>query len=279
MDKLDLVGLHYSSAKPPNPSWMAWGSERSGALHVDGVEHVGATVPERLAKGPPRVLGIDAPFGVPTGLARALVPLVTNGSQILEHLSVAPSALLDAAWATYATENPGALRLTDALSHGAHSITGTKPPLWRTLRALARVLWSLRDRVSVVPFDALELSPARPMVLEVLPAVTLRLLGLPYALHHATPEALTAAGNTAVTAERLRVVAGLGESVSALGARVELSPHVANACAQDTSGDAIDALIALVAVFLATRGVWSPPPLTGPAATRALVEGWIVRPA
>lgn len=76
----------------------------------------------------------------------------------------------------------------------------------------------------------------------------------------------------------LRVVAGLAAAVSALGARVELSPHVANACAQDTSGDAIDALMALVTVFLATRGVWSPPPLTGPAATRALVEGWIVRP-
>src|SRR5438552_2630420 len=115
MESLELVGLHYSSSKPPNPTWMAWGAERAGALVVDGVEYVGATLAERLSKGVPRVLGIDAPFGVPTELAKRMVGLATTGSQILEHLVVTPPSKLDATWAMFATEHPGALRLTDAI--------------------------------------------------------------------------------------------------------------------------------------------------------------------
>ncbi len=275
MEGIDLAGLRYSSSKPPNPTWMAWGAERGGALAVDGVEYLGATAPERIAKGPPRVLGVDAPFGVPLGLARRLVPLVTNGSQVLEHLVVTPATQLDAAWAAWAAEHPGALRLTDAITHGAPSITATRPPSWRTLRGLAQILWSMRDRVAVVPFDSLEVSPSRANVLEVLPGATLRLLGLPYLTRHGGDAHANA---TAVTEERLHCVTHLADAAVALGVKVQLPVHVANACAQDAGGDAFDAVLSLVTVYLATRGHWTPPPLTGAAATKALIEGWIVRP-
>lgn len=274
MDGIDLAGLRFSSSKPPNPTWFAWGSERGGALAIDGVEYLGATAPDRIAKGPPRVLGIDAPFGVPVGLAKMLSPLVTNGSQVLEQLVVTPSAKLDAAWATFATEHPGALRLTDAITHGAPSITAPRPPSWRTLRGLAQVLWGLRDRVLIVPFDALEISPARSNVIEVLPASTLRLLGLPYLRRHGG-EAASAAD---LTEERLHCIAKLTESLGAYGVRAEFPAHVANACAQDAGGDALDAVLSLVTVYLATRGHWTPPPISGFGAAKALIEGWIVRP-
>ena len=273
---LDLAGLRFSSSKPPKPSWLAWGSERGGTLVIDAVEYLGATAPERIAKSPPRVLGIDAPFGVPLGLAKRIAPLVTHGSQVLEAIVVTPPSQLDLAWASFSAEHPGALRLTDAITHGAPSITAPRPPSWRTLRGVAQMLWPLRDRVSIVPFDALEITPGRPLVLEVLPAATLRLLGLPYVRRHG-PEAATAS-TADVTEERLRCVAKLPESVAPLGARIELPAHVANACAQDAGGDALDAVLALVSTYLATRGHWTPPPMTGHAATRALVEGWIVRP-
>lgn len=276
MDGIDLAGLRYSSSKPPNPTWLAWGSERGGALAIDGVEYLGATAAERLARTPPRVLGVDAPFGVPLGLAKRLVPLVTNGSQVLERLAVTPAAQLDAAWATFATERPGALRLTEAITHGASSITTPRPPTWRTLRGLAQILWPMRDRVAIVPFDAIEISPARANVLEVLPAATLRLLGLPYVRAHGG-EAVTAS-QIDLTEERLHCITHLAEAVGALGVRVEFPAHVANACVQDAGGDALDAVLALVTVHLATRGFWTPPPLTGASSARALVEGWIVRP-
>lgn len=273
METLDLVGLRYSSSKPPNPTWMANGSERGGALVIDAVQHVGATFADRLVKGPPRVLGVDVPLGVPLRLARALVPLVTNGLQVIEHLVVSPSASSDAAWAVFATETPGALRLTDAITHGARSITAPRPPLWRALRGLAPTLWSLRDRVSIVPFDAMELSPSRPAVIEVLPASTLRLLGLPY-LHHENGTGTP----TEIAAERMGCVAHLVDAAAALGVRVEFPAHVAAVCAQDAGGDALDAVLSLVSVHFATRGYWTPPPLTGPAAAKALIEGWIARP-
>src|SRR5581483_4486892 len=151
----------------------AWGTERAGALAVDGVEHVGATLAERLSRGLPRVMCLDTPLGVPVALARSLVPIVTNGIQVMEHLVAGAPSQLDAAWATFATEHPGALRLTDALTHGAPTVTAARPPVWRALRAIARILWPLRERVSIVPFDALELNPGRPNVLEVLPGSTL----------------------------------------------------------------------------------------------------------
>ncbi len=274
MDGIDLAGLRYSSSKPPNPTWFAWGSERGGALSIDGVEYLGATAPDRISKGPPRVLGIDAPFGVPMGLAKKLSPLVTNGSQVVEQLVVKPAAQLDAAWATFATEHPGALRLTDAITHGAPSITTPRPPSWRTLRGLAQILWGLRDRVAIVPFDALEISPTRANVIEVLPASTLRLLGLPYAHRHGGEPGSAAD----LTEERLHTIAHLAGALTAFGVRAEFPAHVANACAQDAGGDALDAVLSLVTVYLATRGHWTPPPLSGVGAARALVEGWIVRP-
>ena len=274
MDSLDLVGLHYSSSKPPNPTWMAWGSERAGALVVDHVEHLGATLTERLSRSVPRLVGVDAPLGVPMGLARKLVPLVTNGSQVIEHLVASPASQLDAAWAAWATEHPGALRHTDAITHGTRSITGVRPPLWRALRGVAQLLWGLRDRVAVVPFDTLELAPSRNTVVEVLPGATLRLLGLPYAIRHGDASDASA---TEITAERMTTLSKLGEALLAYGVRVEVPPHVASVCAQD-AGDALDAVLSLVTVYLATRGHWTPPPLSGVAASRALVEGWIVRP-
>ena len=271
---MDLCGVHFSSAKPPNPSWMAWGSERAGRLVVEGIEPVGATFAEVVSRTLPHVLGIDTPFGVPFRLARALVPLVTNGSQILEHLTVGTPAELDAAWARFATERPGALRLTDALTNGAPSITAPRPPLWRSLRGLARILWSLRDRVAIVPFDTLELVPTRPMVLEVLPGSLLRILGLPFEYRPA-PD-LRGDPNAAT---RLAVLSQLSEGVASFGLPVEVAASVANACAGDPNGDALDAVLACVTVHLATRGQWAPPPLTGYGASRSLVEGWIARPA
>lgn len=275
MRDLDLVGVRFSSAKPPNPTYIAWGSERAGALVVDGVDPVGVTLAERLAKGPPRVLGLDVPLGVPVSFARALNPLATNGHQILEHLVATPPSQLDAAWAQHATEHPDALRLTDALTHGTTSVMAPRPPHWRGLRALAQMLWPLRDRVAIVPFDTLELSPARPMVLEVSPAAMLRVLGLPWRLHHAAADV---ARPQDVTAERLMVIRGLADALAPYGVRMDFTAHVAAACAQDNGGDALDAVLSLVAVHLATRGQWAPPPWTGYHATRALTEGWIVRP-
>ncbi len=272
MQSLDLVGVHYSSSKPPNPTWIAWGSERAGALVVDGLDHVSATFTDRLADGPPRVLAVDVPLGVPLGLARALLGVVTNGMQVLERLVSGNPAQLDEAWARFAVEHPGALRLTDAITHGSPSITATRPPSWRALRSLARAIWSLRDRVTVVPFEGMELNPLRPMVFEVSPGALLRVLGLPY-LHHRGEGA-----DAEHTAERLQVLQGLGEAVMSLGVRVELPAHVAHVCANDRGGEALDAVLSLVSAHLATRGVWSPPPLSGFGATRAAVEGWIVRP-
>jgi hypothetical protein len=78
---------------------------------------------------------------------------------------------------------------------------------------------------------------------------------------------------------RLALLAQLPEAVAALGVKLDLAGAVINACADDVPGDAIDALIACVTVQLVTRGLWAPPPLTGHAATRALIEGWIARPA
>lgn len=275
MEDLDLVGVRFSSAKPPNPTWIAWGTERGGALVVDGVDHVGATLAERLARGTPRVLGVDVPFGLPAALGRSFVPLVSNGWQVLEHLVVTPGAALDLAWAEWAAANPGALRFTDALSHGAPSVTDPRPPQWRRLRALARILWDLRDRVALVPFDSLELSPVRPMVLETLPAVLLRILGLPLAWHQSDPARYDSVAHTAA---RLEVLRRLPEALNTLGFRMEIPGGVANAAAHDKTGDAIDAVLSLVSAYLATRGLWTPPPITGPHAPRVLVEGWIVRP-
>jgi len=274
MEGLDLVGLHFSASKPPNPTWMATGSERGGALVVDAVEHLGATLTDRLARAVPRVLGVDAPFGVPLALAKRIVPLATNGSQVIEQLVASAPSALDATWATYVTEHPGGLRHTEAITHGAVSITSVRPPLWRSFHGVAKLLWGLRDRVAVVPFDALEIAPTRSSVIEVLPGATLRLLGLPYAARHGGDAGASA---TALTEERLTVLRDLVAAVKAFGVRVELPAHVANVCAQD-AGDALDAVLSLVTTHLATRGLWTPPPLSGVGATRALVEGWIVRP-
>lgn len=277
MENLDLVGVRFSSARPPNPTHIAWGSDRGGALVVDGIDRVGATFPERLAKGPPRVLAVDVPLGVPVGLARDLVGMALNGSQVLHQLTAAAPSLVDARWAAFAAAHPGALRHTDAVTHGASSITAPRPPSWRSLAAFARALAPVRDRVTLLPFDSLEFTPARPMVMEALPAAMLRLLGLPYLLHRAAPAEGVASLND-VTAERYAVIRGLPDAVAALGLRVELPAPVANACAQDAGGDVLDAVLALVAAHLGTRGFWTPPPLTGPHAARVLIEGWIVRP-
>ncbi len=277
MENLDLVGVRFSSARPPNPTHIAWGSDRGGALVVDGIDRVGATFPERLAKGPPRVLAVDVPLGVPVGLARDLVGMALNGSQVLHQLTAAAPSLVDARWAAFAAAHPGALRHTDAVTHGASSITAPRPPSWRSLGAFARALAPVRDRVTLLPVDSREFTPARPMVMEALPAAMLRLLGLPYLLHRAAPAEGVASLND-VTAERYAVIRGLPDAVAALGLRVELPAPVANACAQDAGGDALDAVLALVAAHLGTRGFWTPPPLTGPHAARVLIEGWIVRP-
>ena len=274
MEGLDLVGLHFSASKPPNPTWMATGSERGGALVVDAVEHLGATLADRLARAVPRVLGVDAPFGVPLALAKRIVPLATNGSQVIEQLVASAPSALDATWAAYVTEHPGGLRHTEAITHGAVSITSVRPPLWRSFHGVAKLLWGLRDRVAVVPFDALEIAPTRSTVIEVLPGATLRLLGLPYAARHGGD---AGASPSALTEERVTVLRDLVAAVKAFGVRVELPAHVANVCAQD-AGDALDAVLSLVTTHLATRGLWTPPPLSGVGAQRALVEGWIVRP-
>lgn len=277
MENLDLVGLRFSSSKPPNPTHIAWGSDRAGALVVDGIDRVGATFAERLAKGPPRVLAVDVPLGVPAALARELVGMALNGSQVLQQLTSAAPSLVDARWAAFAASHPGALRHTEAITHGASSITAPRPPSWRALGAFARALAPVRNQVTLLPFDALEFTPNRPMVVEVLPAAMLRLLGLPYTLHRATPVDGGPSLNE-VTAERYAVIRGLPEAVSALGLRLELPAPVANACAQDAGGDALDAVLALLAAHLGTRGFWTPPPFAGPNAAKVLVEGWIVRP-
>lgn len=257
---------------------MAFGTERGGRFVVEGIDHVGATLPEVLHRGIPRVLAIDAPLGVPVGLAREILPLVTNGSQILERMVATAPSTLDAVWAQYAVEHPGALRLTDALTHGATSVTSPRPPVWRTLQSLAKLLWELRDRASILPFDAMELSPARPMVFEVLPASTLRLLGLPYADYRAPLDGSAAPSANVSTRERLTVLARLPRAMADLGARVEVSATVADLCASDLAGDAMDAVLACVTAHLATRGLWSPPPIAGAHSARVLTEGWIVRP-
>jgi len=255
---------------------MASGAERGGALVVDTVEHLGATLAERLGRTVPRVLGIDAPLGVPQALARAIVPLASNGSQVIEQLVASPPSAYDVTWATFAAAHPGALRYTDAITHGAPSITAPRPPLWRTFYGVARLLWGLRDRVAVLPFDTLEISPARNTVIEVSPGATLRLLGLPYLARHGH-DVVTSAAPAALNEERVTVLRDLPDAVKVYGVKLELPPHIANRCAQD-DGDALDALLSLVTAHLATRGHWSPPPLTGVGAQRALVEGWIVRP-
>jgi hypothetical protein len=135
----------------------------------------------------------------------------------------------------------------------------------------------VRNHVNVLPFDTLEFTPGRPLVIEVLPASMLRLLGLPYTLHRAAPVD-GGASLTEVTAERYGVIRALPEAVSALGLRLELPAPVANACAQDAAGDALDAVLALLAAHLGARGYWTQAPLTGPNAAKVLVEGWIVRP-
>lgn len=277
MENLDLVGVRFSSAKPPNPTHIAWGSDRAGALVVDGIDRVGATFADRLARGAPRVLAVDAPLGVPVGLARELVGMVLNGSQVLHQLATAAPSLVDARWASFAASHPGALRHTEAITHGATSITAPRPPCWRALGAFARALAPVRNHVTVLPFDALEFTPSRPVVIEALPAAMLRLLGLPYVLHRAAPSEGGASLNE-VTAERYAVIRALPEALGALGLRLDLPAPVANACAQDAGGDALDAVLALVAAHLGTRGFWTPPPITGPNAAKVLVEGWIVRP-
>ncbi|MDB4929759.1 MAG: hypothetical protein JWM10_2243, partial [Myxococcaceae bacterium] len=216
-------------------------------------------------------------LGVPLGLARDLVGMVLNGSQVLHQLAASAPSLVDARWAAFAASHAGALRHTEAVTHGASSITAPRPPSWRALGAFARALAPVRNRVNVLPFDALEFTPGRPVVVEVLPAAMLRLLGLPYTLHRAAP-ADAGPSLTEVTAERYAVIRALPEAVSALGLRLELPAPVANACAQDAGGDALDAVLALLAAHLGTRGYWTPPPLTGPNAAKVLVEGWIVRP-
>ena len=276
MEHFDLAGVRFSSSKPPNPTWIAWGTERSGALSLDGVDHVGATLGEHLARKLPRVLAVDTPLGVPIGLARALFPLVTNGSQVLEHLVAAGASQLDATWASFAAEHPGALRLTDAITHGAPTVSSPRPPVWRQLRALARMLWPLRDQLSFVPFDALELHPARANVIEAQPGATLRLLGLPYGSYHGVPD--ESATRSPAGAERLGIVVGLPNALAPLGVRAEIAASVADACAADNAGDALDATLACVTAYLATRGLWSPPPISGPYAAKVMVEGWIVRP-
>ena len=277
METFDLVGVRFSSARPPNPTHIAWGSDRGGALVVDGIDRVGATFPERLARGAPRVLAVDVPLGVPVALARDLVGMALNGSQVLHQLATAAPSLVDARWAAFAAAHPGALRHTEAITHGAASITAPRPPSWRALGAFARALAPIRNHVTVLPFDALEFTPGRPVIIEVLPAAMLRLLGLPYTLHRATPAEGGASLNE-VTAERYAVIRALPDALSALGLRLDLPAPVANACAQDANGDALDAVLSLVAAHLGTRGFWTPPPLTGPTAAKVLIEGWIVRP-
>jgi hypothetical protein len=98
--------------------------------------------------------------------------------------------------------------------------------------------------------------------------------GLPSGARHGGD---AAASTSALTEERVTILRDLAAAVKAYGVRVELPAHVANVCAQD-GGDALDAVLSLVTTHLATRGLWTPPPLSGVAATRALVEGWIVRP-
>lgn len=277
MENLDLVGVRFSSARPPNPTHIAWGSDRGGALVVDGIDRVGATFADRIARGVPRVLAVDVPLGVPVALARDLVGMVLNGSQVLHQLTIAPPSLVDARWAAFAASHPGALRHTEAITHGAPSITAPRPPSWRALGAFARALAPVRAQVTVLPFDSLEFTPGKPMVIEALPSAMLRLLGLPYLLHRASPSEGGPSLNE-VTAERYEVIRALPDALAALGLRLELSPPVANACAQDSGGDALDAVLSLVAAHLGARGFWTPPPLTGPNAAKVLIEGWIVRP-
>lgn len=274
LSAFDLVGIHFTRARPPSTTYMAWGHDRAGTLVINGLDPIGATLTERLTLGPPRVIGFDVPFGVPLGLARRLVPMVTHGTAVIERIITSPHAETDLVWADFATEHPGALRLTDAITHGAPSITSTTPPSWRSLRAIAQTLWAVRDRVSIVPFDTLELNPSRPTALEVCPLCLLRLLGLPY-LHRSTPDR---APVTELTAERLAVIRALPDSVLSLGTRIELAPHLAHALAEASTTDPLDAVLSLVSVYLATRGLWSPPPLAGPHSARVLTEGWIVRP-
>jgi hypothetical protein len=274
METYDCLGLRYSSSKPPNFSWMAWGAERAGALTVDGVEYVGATVAERLARTTFRVAGVDVPLGVPGKLARAMVPLATTGSQVLDHIVTTSAPVLDASWATFATEHPGTLRYTECLTHGAPAITSPKPPSWRALRGMAQCIWPLRERIRIMPFDTLELVPSASTMMEVLPAATLRLLGLPY-LRLYSDETYSA---NALTEERMRCLSSLPDALSSLGTRLELPAHLAYIIAEDTHGNALQALLSLITVYLATRGHWTPPPLAGTWASRALLEGWIVRP-
>jgi hypothetical protein len=245
---------------------------------VEGLDPVGATLADTLGRQLPKVLAVDCPLGVPQGLAKLLVGLAANGSQVLERLVASPPAELDTTWARFATECPGALRLTDALTHGAPSVTSPRPPVWRSLRALARILSGLRDRVALVPFDTLELLPTRSMVLEALPTGTLRLLGLPYLSYRGAPEGGPAPSPSDSAAARMQVLTGLPAAVGALGFRLEVPAFVVNACVTDTHGDALDAVLCCVTAALATRGLWAPPPYSGPLAARVQLEGWIVRP-
>jgi hypothetical protein len=231
-----------------------------------------------LGRQPPKVLAVDCPLGVPQGLARLLVGLASNGSQVLERLVASPPTELDTTWARFATECPGALRLTDALTHGAPSVTAPRPPVWRSVRALARILWTLRDRVCLVPFDSLKLIPTRSMVLEALPTSTLRLLGLPYLSYRTPLDGAPAPSPSESTTARMHILTSLPTALAALGFRLELPAHVVNACVTDSHGDAVDAVLCCVTAALATRGLWAPPPLSGPLAARVQLEGWIVRP-
>ena len=112
----------------------------------------------------------------------------------------------------------------------------------------------------------------------VLPASTLRLLGLPYGDYRAPLDGGAAPSANVSTRERLTILTRLPRAVGELGARVEVSATVADLCASDLAGDAMDAVIACVTAHLATRGLWSPPPIAGAHSARVLTEGWIVRP-
>ncbi len=255
-----FIGINFSAARDAlDRIWITFACARNDRLSVlscfplrqlasNGVNTPPELLVELISRAEYCVVGCDACFGIPAPFVHPswqawllTYPRRIVDAEALRQLCRDQRRYTDrVARAPLAPGNLRIYRQTDAW-------------LRNVLRALV-----LRRTADIAPFTPL--SDSRPWLFEVCPAVTLRALGLP---------ARTYKGQSgAHRATRERILAGL----ETLGVVVKASQQ--SVICEQSSGDALDSLIAAVTVWLVIEQGLALRALPEPA----VVEGWIYVP-
>ncbi len=223
------------------------------ALLEDLSQPVTAALVSFIARSGSSIIGCDACFSLP-------LPLVDTTWE--EWLSTYHRRFPDADALRHAGRDPSGRerkRLTDRLLQAPFAPTNLR--LFRQTDAwLREVLYPLVQRrmVAVAPFHPR--TPDRPYLLEVCPAVSLRVLGLPYRGYKGTRASAQAA--------RIRILRDLQD----LG--VMVPPALSDIVVAQPGGDALDSIVAAVSVWL----VMMQQPALSNLPAEATREGWIYAP-